>query len=517
MAVKHTLLKDPLEEVEKLKAELMMLTEAVGEALSALPAPQVVQVTKDPVQGPTGPQGTSGRDGEGLNWRGTWSEKETYNRNDVVNYLGSSYIATKTTTKDYPNRINNGWDLLAASGASGARGPAGQDGLAGGTLDGIKFICDKSDFPDPVGGVITLEAGKTYWVTCDVDLTGDRLETGGVVTLLGTSSETSSLTSTGLTAGVPLLTSRYTIPVRFITFKDVDTGIYIDDNGGANAPLAVDWLGVNFLNVPNIGEVGTVDNFIYDTGAFLSSQNMKFTGSVGTVGLNNSLFSGTGSAGSLIEITSTATITRRFRTIYSSVVAFGSTVGYTIDASATIPVEGFILDTINFAGGGTYVSGLTSSDNKSRWSGCRGVPNSASISSYYMNGNATATAVASTSVAYKAAGTTTSSSITQKFTNTNNRATYIGALEGNFRVTGVLSFDAGTNDQIGLYIAKNGTVLPESEVYVTANSGGRAESAVVQVLTTMQQNDYIEIFVENSSSVADITVSELNVAVEEVG
>lgn len=320
-----------------------------------------------------------------------------------------------------------------------------------------------------------------------------------------------------MTAGVPLLTSRYTIPVRFITFKDVDTAIYIDDDNGPGVPLAVDWLGVNFLNVPNVGEIGNIDNFIYDTGAFLSSQNLKFTGSVGTVGLNNSLFSGTSEAGSLIEITSTATITRRFRTIYSSVVAFGSTVGYTIDASATIPVEGFILDTINFAGGGTYVSGLTSADNKSRWSGCRGIPNSASISSYYMNGNATATAVASVGVAYKVAGTTTSSSITQKFTNTDNRATYIGALGGNFRVTGVLSFNAGNNNQIGVYVAKNGTVLPESEVYVTANSGGRAESAVVQVLTAMQQNDYIEIFVENSSSTANITVTELNVAIEGIG
>lgn len=472
---------------------------------------------KDGRDGKNGRDGAVGRDGAGFTWRGNWSEKESYSKNDVVNYLGSSYVAKADNSRDYPNRVNNNWDLVAASGAAGARGPAGQDGLSGSTLEGIKFICDKGDFPDPVGGVITLEGGKTYWVLCDVDLTGDRLETGGVVTLLGTSSETSSITSTGLTAGVPLLTSRYTIPVRFITFKDVDTAIYIDDNGGANAPLAVDWLGVNFLNVPNIGEVGTVDNFIYDTGAFLSSQNLKFTGSVGTVGLNNSLFSGTGSAGSLIEITSTATITRRFRTIYSSVVAFGSTVGYTIDASATIPVEGFILDTINFAGGGTYVSGLTAPDNKSRWSGCRGIPNSASISSYYMNGNATATAVASVGVAYKVAGTTTSSSITQKFTNTDNRATYIGALEGNFRASAVLSLDAGTNDQIGIYIAKNGTVLPESEVYITANSGGRAESAVVQVLTTMQQNDYIEVFVENASSVADITVSELNVAIEGVG
>ena len=324
---------------------------------------------KDGARGATGPSGRDGKDGAGLNWTGVYKPSQPYSVNDLVEYLGSSYIAVAPSQNKPPNQSRQFWNLLSAAGSSGARGAPGQDGLSGANLENLKIICDKADFPDPVAGVITLEAGKTYWVTCDVDLTGDRLETGGVVTLLGTSSETSSITSTGLTAGVPLLTSRYTIPVRFITFKNVDTGIYIDDNGGANAPLAVDWLGVNFLNVPNIGEIGTVDNFIYDTGAFLSSQNMRFTGTVGTVGLSNSLFVGTGASGHIFNITSTAVITRRFRTIYSSLVAFGSTVGYTVDASATIPVEGFILDTINFSGGGTYVSGLTSADNKSRWPG----------------------------------------------------------------------------------------------------------------------------------------------------
>lgn len=152
--VVHKTLKDPLEEVEKLKAELVMLTEAVGEALSALPAPQVVEVAKDPVQGPTGPQGASGKDGESLVWRGTWEEKQTYNKNDVVNYLGSSYIATKTTTKDYPNRINNGWDLLAASGASGARGPQGE---AGPTIGAPTFI--QPTQPDHEGSYVWIQTG----------------------------------------------------------------------------------------------------------------------------------------------------------------------------------------------------------------------------------------------------------------------------------------------------------------------------------------------------------------------
>lgn len=380
--------------------------------------------------------------------------------------------------------------------------------------DGIQFVNEAKDFGPSVGGVITLEAGKTYYVIGDIDLKGDRLEAGGIITLVGTSSETASITSTGLADGTPLLTSRYTIPVRFITFKDVHTGIYIDDDGGANAPLAVDWFGVNFNNVTVVGEVGTVDNFIYDTGALLSSQGLSFTGTAGTIGFSNSLFAGDGSAANILEIAASATITRRFRVIYSSIVAFGSAVGINASTSATIPVEGYILDTVNFSGGATYTSGVTFSDNKSRWDECRGINNSAAISAYYMNGNATATTISVIGDTYKVAGTTTSASITQKFTNTDNRATYTGAIKRDFKVTAVLSVQSGNNNQIGLYIAKNGVVLPESEIYVTTNAAGRAEGGVCQTIVGMNENDYIEVFAENDTSTSNVTVTELNVIVE---
>lgn len=381
-------------------------------------------------------------------------------------------------------------------------------------IDGVVFVSEKDDLPAPVAGVITLEAGQTYFFTGDVDLTGDRLEMGGVVTIIGTSSETASITSTGLGASTPLLTSRYTMPVRFITFKDVGTGIYIDDNAGANAPVALDWTGVNFNNVTTVGEIGTVENFIYSVGAFLDSQGLTFTGTIGTVGISDSLLQGDGTAANIISVESTATITRRFRIIYSSVVAFTSTVGINVSTSATVPVEGFILDTVNFSGGSTYVTGVQEDDDKANWSECRGVRNSASISSYYMNGNAVATMIAVIGTAVKAAGTTTSAAISQRFTNTANRATYDGAIQRDFKVSAVMSVESGNNNVIGIYIAKNGTLLAESEVYITTNAGGRAEAAACQVLLAMVDTDYIEIWVENDTSTSNVTVTELNVIVE---
>ena len=131
-----------------------------------------------------------------------------------------------------------------------------------------------------------------------------------------------------------------------------------------------------------------------------------------------------------------------------------------------------------------------------------------------MNGNSTATNITTIGTAVKVAGTTTSASITQKFTNANNRATYTGAIQRDFKVTAVLSADSGNNNQIGIYVAKNGTVIPESEVYITTNAGGRAEGGVVQVIVSLEQDDYSEIFVEYETSETDITVSDLNVITE---
>jgi hypothetical protein len=384
-------------------------------------------------------------------------------------------------------------------------------GITGGLSNDVIYINDKSNFPEPSSGVITLANDTTYIITTDIDLTGDRLVASGICNLFGLSSETSSITSTGLGTGVPLITSEYTIVVEKITFKDVD---FCFDINGNSRTVALDWKAVNFSNIPNVWIINTCDNFIFDTGAFLGAQGAKFTGTIGTVALNNSLFSGTGSVGNIIEFDSGLTITRRFRTIYSSIISFGSTTAINLNASATIPNSGVILDTCNINGGGTYLTGIDYTSNKALFVNNVGIVNSREVSNYYMNGNATSTTVLAIGTAYKIAGTTTSSAITSKFTNTNNRSTYTGSISRIFKVIAVLSVESGNNNVIGIYIAKNGVVLPDSEIYITTNAGGRAEGATVQALTVLEENDYIEIFVENDTSITDITVTDLNVIIE---
>jgi len=196
--------------------------------------------------------------------------------------------------------------------------------------------------------------------------------------------------------------------------------------------------------------------------------------------------------------------------IYCSIVAFGSTVGIDVNTSATIPTEGYILDTINFSGGGTYTTGVDYLDNKVRWSDVRGLVNTAEFGNYYMNNNATATTIASSGVAYKILGTTTANTINQKFTHTNNRLTYTGGLDRNFQVSATVSFVTGNNKVIGLYVAKNGAIVTDSEMYATSSGSGRAESIHVQTVLELTANDYVELWIENDTDTTDITVEFLN-------
>ena len=366
-----------------------------------------------------------------------------------------------------------------------------------------------SDFPAATGGVITLEDNAAYYIAGTIDLSGDRIVCGENTVLLGSSSENSMLMSTGL-SGTALITSEFSIPVRYLAIS-ADVALDLDATG--NASQALDWYGVNLVDCPTAGTIKGYDNAIFFGCALLNSANLTFDGSIGTVAFNQCLMDGRSSQSSII-MPSTLTITRRFRVIYSSFITLSGETGISFSDTATVPVQGYILDTVNFSGGGTYITGPDYLDNKTLFVNTIGIENSREVSQYYMNGNTTVTTIASAGVAVKAAGATTSSVLTSKFTNTNNRATYTGAITRTFRAVATLSLSSGNNQKIGTYIAKNGTVITESEIYTDTTGNGDLLNATIQALVSLSTNDYLEVWIENDTATNNITVTDLNMIIE---
>lgn len=379
----------------------------------------------------------------------------------------------------------------------------------------LKYISQKSDLPTPNGGVITLAANNTYIFTNDVDLTGDRLEADGVVNIFGLSSETASITSTGLGISTPLITSEYTIVLENITIQDVGTAIDID---GTTRTVALDWENVNFQDVVNVGTINTCDNFIYETGAFLNSQGLVFTGTIGTVGISSSLFVGRVAAGSVIELDASCIITRRFRIIYSSMVIDALGTGVNVNVSATIPTESYILDTVNFSGAGTYLAGVDVTSNDALFTACKGIVNSAVNGQLYMQGNATATTISNTTDFFKLAGTTTAIPDNSKYTATNNRLTNNAIIERKYLIQATVTFTSGNNNvcEFGFYDSKIAGIRTPSRVNSTANASGRAENVTLFCVVQHSDGDYIEVHGRNTSAATDIICEDLNLIITEI-
>ncbi len=376
-------------------------------------------------------------------------------------------------------------------------------------LVNFKYIESKSDLPTPVGGVITLVDNYTYLFTTTVDLTGDRLVCGNNTTILGGSSENCRIKSTGLTT-MPLISSTYSLPIRSIT---IEADIALDLNGDG-VTTALDWFGVNFTDCPTIGTVSNYSNFIMQDSAFLNSGGMTLGGTIGTVGFTQCLFDNyTGTTA--ITIPAATTISRRFRIIYSSFVTLSGETSINVSASATITDERYILDTVSFSGGGTYLTGLDYTSNKSLFTGCVSITNTATRGFMYMINNATANTL--TNTWKKANGTTIADSANSKFTHTSNRLTYTGGFTTTFHIfvnCNVLT--ASANQTVSIGLALNGTIIAASEMSIRCTTSAQPYFAATQFPVIMSNTNYIELFIINNSGSTNVTVQDMNMFITKI-
>jgi hypothetical protein len=381
------------------------------------------------------------------------------------------------------------------------------------TDDNLIFINQKSDLPTPSSNVITLLDSVTYFFTTTVDLTGDRLVCGLNTVILGASSENCYIKSTGLSSSTALITSNYSLPIRNISF----THGKVFNLDGDGTTTAIDWFGINFVDCATVGTIKDYTNFVMGDSAFLNSSGMTFDGSIGTIAFGNCLFDSS-SGGTAITLASTLTVSRRFRIIYSSFVTLSGETSLNVSASATISDERYILDTVNFSGGGTYITGVNQTSNKTLFTNCVGIANTTTRGFYYMVNNTTDTPIGVPNVNtwVKALGTTTADSNNSKFSHSNNRLTYSGAFNTSFLVTVNTAVRAGASNQnISIGIAKNGSILPNSEMTIRTATSNQEHPGSTQYQIDLVTNDYVELFVKNANQ-TDVRVSDLNFSVVKI-
>ena len=148
--------------------------------------------------------GPAGAAGASLNPRGTFIDGETYNRLDVVSWLGSSYIATVDGVKEKPSKNSNQWQTLASRGGGGAGGVGDFGSLAGvaqinqgGTGQTTRVAALNALLPDQAGStqymLLTDGSGTVSWGAQPVaGLPSQTSNSGRLLTTNGTTASWSN-------------------------------------------------------------------------------------------------------------------------------------------------------------------------------------------------------------------------------------------------------------------------------------------------------------------------------------
>lgn len=378
----------------------------------------------------------------------------------------------------------------------------------------LRIVQRIADLPYSAGNVITLPANSSWMLSANIDLQGRRLVMAGNVVLYGLSSETCALYSTGLPAGESLLTSAFTLNIRYITLGcPSNTSVFNLNGDGTNG------LDMNFVNFGSTtlgcGSMGTISNFsnvIMDSMAILNvSGGITFNGTIGTIGIQNSIFASFPTVGAYITFPATLTVTRRFRMNLSSMVCFQTGILY---QGATMPTLSLILNTINFSGPGTFVSGIDGTSLTALFIRCVGIQNSILLGQFTMNTNVIATPVVVNT--WTPILGTAQVQPTFKFTYLDKVLTYAAALKGFFFININYSMSSGNNQTLDVTFARNGVPQAQYKTRQITTGAGEPNSGSLQGIAELNTGDYFNLVVRNITSSADITVGELSFIIYQI-
>ena len=353
--------------------------------------------------------------------------------------------------------------------------------------------------------MITLADNTDYLFAADVS-TSNRFILGANTVVRAVDPRAVTLTYTG--AGTMFTTANGSQTIKEITISCAN-GQFIDTSGNTTGNTLIRW--VLFSQVKDLGDISKPVIGIYN---LFIAQHTGAGFTYGTVtGRRLTIETIT------VQSTTNATLdfvdlgTATFNALSISGIAFISTVtgqnfikGAAASANISAGVVASIRD-ISIAGDMTTLDTIASGDARFNFNSVDGVPDTRPDALLSFT-TPTTTTIASAGVAVIINGTWTQERQSQFTTTTGGRATYNGELPAILPITARVTAEpvSGGAVQIGVYLAKNGTVIANSEAYGSASSGNPTSITMVWQ-DEVNTGDYYEVFIENDSSSVDLSVA----------
>lgn len=372
------------------------------------------------------------------------------------------------------------------------------------------------DLPAPVGNVITLQADTTYTIITNLILGANKLVCQNNVAIIGDSLVNSSITS-NLLAGEDVITSPGQIQISTLNFIGLGQGRLFNLNGITNPSGGCYVREIRAFTIA----LGTIKNYNalrMDTCVFENNKGgLTIDGSNQKVTLDYLQFLNTVAGVTALTFPATYSCVDKTRLLTSVFNSVAGNTSLNVNPGVGVSPESFLLTEANFTGAGTKITGIDSANTKALFTRNSGVRNTYNMAYYFSLGNVTPTVFANTTNFVKVAGISAMQAVSQRFDNAgiDNRAVYVGSITRTFKIATMANLFATTNNiTMMMRIAKNGVTIADSEAKVTTGTAGFYENITCVTLQDLNTNDYIEVFLRNSTNTSNITVTDLSVVVE---
>ncbi len=370
------------------------------------------------------------------------------------------------------------------------------------------LVKTEADLPTPSGGIITLDENTFYEINGTIVLANSININGAYLAGLDTNEDIL------FRVGGTMFVGNKSGSMRNLTLSASGGTIFnLDDTVHDQTFVLQDNI------IANSGSVGTIKGY-----AVVFSNVVQYSGNLGGITYENIGDLLLSNQGWFSNNTSPyETFTGTFELIEK--VSGFSTVnsGYGIDVSSNPTVtSGILLGTVFTGTSTTFINKYTVGTIKYNFSD-KWFVNSPGLpleSDWVSTGNLYITTKATTNIAaantpVKMAGTTTGLNLFRVTSPVDNRLTYTGEKTRFFSYTGSISVTASSNGKrFVFYIAKNGTVLPESEQSRKIANGADRGSISLSGVVELAPNDYIEVWVENINDATDITAESMNLLLQ---
>jgi len=363
---------------------------------------------------------------------------------------------------------------------------------------GIIFVAQESDFPVQDATTITLESGVFYWVTASITTAKRFIIENNALLTAGAQLTNTVLTYTG--TGSMFTATDATFTLRSLTINHPNAqGFNINDTVGG-----VVFAFLELVLITSGAKMGTFNNLgalVVNRCSFITVDGISMTGtSFNIFSVALSLFRTT--SASAINIDLNSAVYRTFE--LENVIFDGITgsVGISGLVSSGNVATGRLATVANcdFDEDITPLANITSSDIRWSFRDNNAISDTIIDAMLSLTGNAVETviSVAGTPVLVEGVWTVERASL---FTGTvDGRVTYNGERDTVLPVdiTVTIVSASGTNKDITVFLAVNGTAVPNSAKSNRVGSSDPKNTSVLWQLS-MAENDYLEVFVANDS------------------